>query len=468
MTKNMDATAALAKNLVSARYEDLPPEVIEHTKKQVLDILGVALGGSSKAGIRELAEIIIDLGGKPESTIFCFGKKVPAFNAAQVNASMAHALDYDDTGDGPTHQSVITVPTALAMAERQGKVSGRQFITAVALGADLMGRLGSAFRLGKRSASVAGHVGGGWHLTALYGYFAAAGIAGKLMGLDETKMLNALGIAYHQCAGNGQCVTEGALTKRMGPGFSVRGGITAALMAEKGITGAHEALEGEVGIFNLYHKGEYDPKPLTAELGKKFLGINALMKPYPCCKGTHAFAGLAEAMVQKHGIKPEDIQEITVFNDDDKYVLLNPVEQRRQPKNPVDSQFSIPWAVAAVFAKGKAGIGEFTEEAIQDEAILAVSRRVKVAVDANIGEKKGQLPAKISVTMKTGRTITETAGGDSGMERHQPFSEYERKFRDCAAYAIKPRTPKQIEKIISTIKSLEKVEDISELVKLLA
>ncbi len=463
----MDATTALAKNIVQVKYADLPADVVEHTKKQVLDILGVALGGSSKAGIKELAEIITDWGGKKESTIICFGEKVPAPNAAQVNASMAHALDYDDTGDGPTHQSVITVPTALAMAERQGNVSGKEFITTVALGADMMGRLGQAFRSGKKSTSVAGHPGAGWHLTALYGYFAAAGIAGRLLGLDEEKMLNALGIAYHQCGGNGQCVTEGALTKRMGPGFSARGGITAALMAEKGITGAHEALEGEVGLFNLYHKGEYDPRPLTADLGKRFMGINALMKPYPCCKGTHAYVDLASAMVKKHNIKPQDIKEITVFNEDDKYFLLHPVEKRSKPENPVDSQFSIIWAVAVVFARGKSGIGEFTEEAIKDETILEISSKVKVAVDKNVGEKKGLIPAKISVILKSGKAIKEQADMDAGAEKPLPFADYERKFRDCAAYAVKPRTPKQIEKIVALVKDLEKVEDISELVKLL-
>jgi 2-methylcitrate dehydratase PrpD len=464
----MDATFALAKNMVSVKYADLPTEVIEHTKKQVLDILGVALGGSSKAGIKELAEIITDWGGKPESTIFCFGKKVPTPNAAQVNASMAHALDYDDTGDGPTHQSVITVPTALAMAERQGKVSGKEFITAVALGADMMGRLGQAFRAGKKSATVGGHPGGGWHLTALYGYFAAAGIAGRILGLDAEKMTNALGIAYHQSAGNGQCVTEGALTKRLGPGFSVRGGITAALLAEKGITGAHEALEGEVGLFNLYHKGEYDPKSLTADLGKRFTGINALMKPYPCCKGTHAYVALASEMVQKHKIKPEDIKEITVFNEDDRYFLLYPVEKRSKPENPVDSQFSILWAVAAVFARGQAGIGEFTEEAIKNKTILAVSSKIKVAVDKNVGEKKGLIPAKISVVLKSGKVINEQADMGAGEEKLLPFTDYERKFRDCAVYAVKPRTPKQIEQIITLVKDLEKVKDIGELVKLLS
>jgi 2-methylcitrate dehydratase PrpD len=466
--RRMDAAYALAKNIVGVKYSGLPPDVIEHTKKQALDILGVALGGSSRLGIKELAEIITDWGGKPESSIFCFNKKVPAPNAAQVNASMAHALDYDDTGDGPTHQSVVIVPTALAMAERQGGIDGKDFITAVALGTDMMDRLGLAYRSGKKSASVAGHPGGGWHLTAIYGYFAAAGVAARLLGLDAEHTLNALGIAYHQSSGNGQCVTEGALTKRLGPGFAARGGIVAALMAEKGITGAHESLEGEVGLFNLYHHGEYDPKPLTENLGKRFMGVNALMKPYPCCKGTHAYVSLASTMLNKYRFEPEDIKEITVYNDDAGYFLLYPLEKRSQPENAVDSQFSIPWAVAAVFARGKAGIGEFTEEAIKAAAILAVSAKVKVVEDKGVGEKKGLIPAKISVTLKSGKTITEQAPIGAGEEKPLPFSEYERKFRDCASYAIKPRTSQQIEKIIALIKDLEKVEDMGELVQLLS
>jgi 2-methylcitrate dehydratase PrpD len=467
----MDAAYSLAKNIVGVKYSDLPQDVIEHTKKQVLDILGVALGGSSRPGIKELADIITDWSGKPESTIFCFGKKVPAPNAAQVNASMAHALDYDDTGNGPTHQSVVIVPTALAIAERQGKISGKNFITAVALGTDMMDRLGLAYRSGKKTASVAGHPGGGWHLTAIYGYFAVAGVAARLLGLDAEKTLNTLGIAYHQSSGNGQCVTEGALTKRMGPGFAARGGIMAALMAEKGITGAHESLEGEVGLFNLYHHGEYDPKPLTENLGKRFMGVNALMKPYPCCKGTHTYVVLASEMVKKHNIKPEDIKEITVFNEDEKMFLLYPLEKRSQPENAVDSQFSIPWAVAAVFARGKAGIGEFTEEAIEDKDILAVSAKVKVVEDKGVGEKKGLIPAKISVTLRSGKVITGQAemgaGEAAGAAKPLPFTDYERKFRDCAAYAVKPRTPQQIEKIIALVKDLEKVEDVGELIKLL-
>jgi 2-methylcitrate dehydratase PrpD len=465
----MDAAFSLARNIVGVKYEDLPLDVVEHTKKQILDILGVALGGSAKAGVKELAEIVSDWGGREESTMFCYGSKVPAPNAAQVNATMGHALDYDDTGDGPTHPSVVVVPAALAVAERQGSVSGRELITTVALGVDMMGRLGQAFRSGLKTATIAGHPGAGWHLTALYGYLAAAGVASRLLGLDEDRMVNAIGIAYHQCSGNGQCVTEGALTKRMGPGFAARGGIVAALMAEKGITGAGESLEGEVGLFNLYHKGEYDPTPLTAELGKRFTGLNALMKPYPCCKGTHAYVELALSMVKNHHIKPEDVKEITVFNEDDKYFLLYPLEKRRRPENPVDSQFSIPWAVATVFARGRVGIGDFTEESIRSADILELSSKVRVKIDKNIGEKKGLIPAKIGVTIRSGETLIEQSEiPDEGPAKPPPFADYERKFRDCAAYAVKPRTVKQIDRLVSLIKQLDKIGDVRELVELLS
>jgi 2-methylcitrate dehydratase PrpD len=464
----MDAAYSLAKNMVEVQYNDLPPDVVEHTKKQVLDILGVALGGSSQAGVKELAEIVADWGGKEESTVFCFGRKVPAPNAAQVNATMGHALDYDDTGDGPTHPSVVIVPAALAMAERQGGVNGREFIAAVALGVDMMGRLGQSFRSGLKTVPVSGHPGAGWHLTALYGYLASAGVAGKLLNLDLNKLVNAFGIAYHQCSGNGQCVTEGALTKRMGPGFAARGGIVAAMMAEKGITGAKESLEGEVGLFNLYHKGEYDPAPLTRDLGKRFAGLNALMKPYPCCKGAHSYVDVALVMANKHRIRAADIKEIAVFCQDDKYFLLHPLEKRSRPENPVDAQFSIPWAAAAVLARGRAGIGEFTEEAIKSADILNMSSKVRIEVDKNVGEKKGLIPAKIGVTTKQGKTFIEQAEIPAeGAPKPLPFSDYERKFRDCATYAVKPRFKKQIENIIALVKNLEKVKDIRELVELL-
>lgn len=467
----MDASFALAENLINVKYEDLPHEVVEGTKKQILDFLGVMLGGSSRSGIRELAGLIAEWGGKPESTVACFGHKVPAPNAAQVNSSMGHALDYDDTGEGPTHPSVVIVPTCLAVAEHKGRISGREFITSVALGTDMLCRLGAAFRMGQKGLPAGGHPGGGWHLTAIYGYIAAAGTAGRILGLNQEKLVNALGIAYHQSAGNGQSVNEGVLTKRMGPGFSSRGGIMATFLAANGITGAKNCLEGECGLYNLYHLGKYDPKPLTANLGKRFYGDTVGMKPFPCCKGSHGFAEVALALITNNEIRAEEIEEINVFCPDENSFLVHPLAKRSRPENPVDAQFSIPWVVSAIIARKRASVGDFTEEAIRSPDILAVSGKIRIRQDPSlVVGPEGMAPAKLEVRMKSGNVYLEQqAQADSlSSQAKPPFSVYERKFRDCISYAVRPFSESQINKIIDRMKDLENMGDVREMIGMLS
>jgi 2-methylcitrate dehydratase PrpD len=193
------------------------------------------------------------------------------------------------------------------------------------------------------------------------------------------------------------------------------------------------------------------------------------MKPYPCCKGTHNYVDVALDLVNKHEIKPGDVQEITVFCKDKEYFLLHPLEKRSRPENPVDSQFSIPWAVAAVFARGRAGVGEFTEEAIRSADILDISGKIRVELDADLKQAKGMDPAKIGVTTKRGQTYIEAADiPPDGAEKPLPLSAYERKFRDCAAYSVKPLSDKQIDGVIAKIGQLERVDDIREVIKLLS
>ena len=304
----MDATFLFAKNFVNTRYEDLPPQVIEVTKKQVLDLLGAAIGGFNKPGPKELRELVLEWGGKEESRIMGTALKVPAPNAAHVNATMVHALDYDDVHEAAVmHPGVIAIPTAMALAERKGSLSGKELITIVALGSDIMCRLGLSSTPGRSPIEV------GWHQTTLFGFMGAAAVAGRTLGLTEEQIVNAMGIAYHQSGGNGQSVKDGALTKRLGPGFSVKGGITSALLAQKGVTGAHNCLEGQWGLYPLYWRGDYDPKGLVADLGKVFEGERVSIKPYPCCRGLHPAIDAALALVKEHDITAENVESIALF-----------------------------------------------------------------------------------------------------------------------------------------------------------
>ena len=266
----MAAITDFVKHFTDIRYENIPGAAVESVKKEVLDSLATALGGSSKAGVGELAEMVKEWGGSQQSTVIAYGIKCPAPNAAQVNGTMIHALDYDDGHQvALVHIGCVAVSTAFAVAERMGRVSGKELITAIALGGDFMARLGLASKPGSSALSA------GWHPTTLFGYITAAAIASKVMRLEEEGMINAIGLAYHQCGGAATGVGDGALAKRMGPGFAAKAGVTAALMAERGITGERSSLEGRDGfggLYNVYIKGDYDPTSLIDGLGEKYLG----------------------------------------------------------------------------------------------------------------------------------------------------------------------------------------------------
>jgi 2-methylcitrate dehydratase PrpD len=444
-------------------FEDLPEEVVEITKKEVLDTLAVAVAGFGQPGPKELLDMVQEWGGKEEATVVGCKQKVPAPNAAQVNATLIHTRDYDDVHEQAVmHPGVATIPPVLAIAELKGGLDGKEFITAVALGVDMICRLGLGTRPGISPIQT------GWHFTALYGYPTAALTAGRALGLDEEKMVNAFGIAYHQCSGNGQCTIDGALTKRMGPGFSVRGGVTAALLAQRGVTGAKNCLEGECGLFKVYHHGEYDRQILTHDLGSFFEGINVSIKPYPCCRGVHPSIDATLAIKAKHDINPKEIKEILFATGAANYKLLcTPFEAKVRPRNPVDAQFSIPWGIATTLAKGRVTMGDYTPEAITNNDVLELTGKLKAEVDHSLDNPRGIEPARVKVTMKNGDTFTEEVQLALGTpSRPMSFDDCVKKFEDIVSFTGGWMKEKNVKKAIEFVANLEKMKDVTKLIGL--
>ncbi|MFX1555570.1 MAG: MmgE/PrpD family protein, partial [Promethearchaeota archaeon] len=276
--KAMDSVEKMVGHITGTQFSDLPEAVVDDAKRFILDSVGVAIAGSSAPGSKEVVDLTKDWGGKREATVLIYGGKVPSPLAAMVNSIMMHALDFDDTLDeSALHAHVSVLPAAVAVAESVGKVSGKDLITAVTLGVDLVCRLGLATR---RPLS--------WIRSATCGFFGAAAAAGKVMALDWEQMSNALGVAYSQISGNAQCLIDGGLVKRMQPAFAARAGVLSAFLAQSGITGARDFLEGQYGFFNLYEGGDYDPEKLLDGLGTRFEGTKLSIKPYPSCRMTHA------------------------------------------------------------------------------------------------------------------------------------------------------------------------------------
>jgi 2-methylcitrate dehydratase PrpD len=455
----MDAAYLFARNFVNTKYDNLPPEVVEATKKEILDLLGVALGGASQPGATHVCQLVREWGGKEESSIFGSSQRVPAPNAAQANATMAHALDFDDVHEAAVmHPGIASIPVAMAVAEAQGNLSGRELITATALGVDMMCRLALATTPGRSPIEL------GWHLTSLFGYMGSAATAARVMRLDEEKIVDAIGIGYHQCGGNGQCVKDGALTKRLGPGFAVKGGISAAFMAKAGVTGAKNCLEGEWGFYRQYIHGDYSPEILTADLGKTFEGVNVAIKPYPCCRGVHPAIDAGLALVMEENIRSDDIREIVLSVTESHLSLLcQPEDAKRSPRSPVDAQFSIPWGVATAIVRRGVGLDDFTESAIRNREVLEVTRKMRVEVDNSL-HKPGPEPTRVKVITRDGKAFARVVENPLGsLERPMSFDDCSRKFRDCAKNLDAGRA----EKITEHVGQLERLEDIREIIRLL-
>ncbi len=458
----MDAIDLFIDTFTHVHFEDLPEKAVQAAKQEVLDSLATALGGSTKAAVRELVELAQEWGGSPQSTVFGYDFRCPAPHAALVNGTMTHALDYDDGHQAAqVHIGCVAVPVCLATAEMKTGVNGRELITALALGQDFLARLALAARPGGSL------IESGWHPAPLFGYLGAAAMAGKLLRLEPEKLLNAIGIAYHQCSGNSQAVDDGALTKRMGPGLAARAGIVSALMAEKGITGAHNILEGKYGFFNQYHGGDYSREILVSELGTRFEGANIGDKPYPCCGFGHPHIDAVLSLKKKYRLEPGEVQRIIAYGSRSAMEISLPLEVKQMPRNPVDAQFSLPWEISVALVSGKVTPNDFTEEAIQRQDYIETARKVTPELDASYN-RHGVGPGRVTVIVKDGSQYTKEVEHCLGsVEKPMSFEDCADKLRQCAPLSVNPLSGEKIEQVIDMIGNLDGLDDVAEMVRVL-
>ena len=458
-----DLIVPLVRHVVSTRYEDLPSDVVEITKQHVLDQLATTVGGSGAPGCVELLELLREWGGREESTIPVHGFKVPAPSAARAIATMGHALDYDDCDDrNGMHGGVAPISAGLAIAERKGGVRGKEFLAAVAVGIDV------SLRLALSQTPVRPiDINDGWFNTQLYGYIGAPVTAGRILGLGEEEMIHAIGIAYQEATGTNQTVWDGALTKRMGPGFAARAGVEAPLLAQRGVTGTRHTLEGTAGLFHMF--GEYDPAVLMADLGTRFLGSEVSFKPWPSCRQNHPFDEAALALTRENGFKAEDIAEVIAYHGEAACANARPIELRRRPPNIVFAQFSIPWNIAVALVYGELRIQNFSPEGIKDPAVLEITERISCQLDDSLTRRTPIQPAVVEVLTKDGRRLSKRVEHAYGHpEKRMGWEAFGDKFRDCAAWAARPLSSDKVETVIETVKGLEQLDDVAGLLRLLS
>ncbi|UCF92499.1 MAG: MmgE/PrpD family protein [Desulfobacterales bacterium] len=460
----MDVISDLAESIVTTRYENLPRQAVKIAREFIVDTIGVGIAGSGSAGNNAIIELLHEWGGQPESTVFVHGIRLPAPEAAFANSLLIHSADYDDTDDRTaTHTNVCALPAALALAEKL-HCDGKAVITAVALGVDLTCRL-----------ALASNLFHGWHNTSTVGIFGAAAAAGKTLGLDRIQMVNALGIAYSQAAGNRQGREDGAMTKRLQPAFATRAGVVAALLAQRGVTGARNVIQGQWGLFRLYrdYRRKYEPDQWAAllrdGLGTRFEGVNLSAKPYPCVRCAHAPIDGALELAAKHDLNPEKVMEVIVgTNERVLDTAGKPFAIRTDPE--VDAKFSIPYVVAVALSKRKVTLADFKEEAIRTPALAALAAKVKVVLDPEFrGSRSVVGPVKVKVKMSDGRelaTRVELARGH--LQNPMNERDFANKFRECVMQSAIPIAEQKIERLLRLLNRLEEIADVGEVIQLTA
>ena len=442
----LSASRRLARFVLGLRLDDVPAPVVARARLLALDTLGNCLAASGEAFARAVVETAERLGGPGESTVIGSGVKVAAANAVLANATLAHGLDFDDTReDAIVHTGCVAVTAALAMAEA-AKASGREALEAAIAAVEVMCRIGLAVP----GAFHARH----FHPTALTAPFAAAAAAARLRRLSEDQLVHAFGICGSQAAGIIEYLADGTWTKRLHPGWSGHAGIVATVLAESGFTGPETVLEGEHGLYSAF-AGGHDAARLDAlldTLGRHWELAELTFKPYPCGSIAQPYMDCAMRLRARHQLRPGDIRAVTCRTAAGPLPRLwEPLASKHAPRNGYAAKFSLPYLVAVILVKGRAGLAEFEDAAVADPEVLAVTRKVTYALDSTIDYPR-QFVGDVEITRTDGQVLRERqdrprGGPDAPLSRE----ELEAKFRGNAA-ALPPAA---IERVIRLVDALD-------------
>jgi 2-methylcitrate dehydratase PrpD len=457
---NNDNTSLLAEFASGTDYERLPPNVVELAKRVLLDTIGVMLAATTlEKAVLPIIKLAKEGGGKEESTIIGFGGKVPCWMAAFANGALSHALDYSSSDNRGVAPGGATVPAALAMVERIPQTSGKQLIAAIAVGNEVLMRIGGAITRNPMDF--------GWVSPMLLGTFGAAVTAAKIAGLGPQHMMDAMGIALQQAGGTWEMAEDPTSTFRaLRNCFVNKTGVLAALMAQEGISAAKDPLGGKYGLYRQYFQGGYDPSVLTNGLGSEFRFENISFKPYPSCRDTHTSIEAALRLAKQYDIVPEQVEEIqlTIGPAGEKAFL--PREQRCQPQTSIEAKFSLPFTVATAIARRKVALVDFSASAITDPDVLSLARRVNYKVK---GGSTGLDPGIVDVRLKNGRHFhKEVVNPPGGPQSPMSLGDLVEKFRDCADYSLKPLRSSDVDAIIAYLADLEHQVNLSELIGMLS
>jgi 2-methylcitrate dehydratase PrpD len=446
----------LAERALQIRIDRVPDEAARTAQEAILDTVGVTLAGSRTDCVAAVRAAVEEMSSGP-STLFGDRARASALDAAMINGTASHALDFDDCSNTMGgHPSAPILPALWALAERQGS-SGRDLLEAYVTGFEVETKLGRAVNFH--------HYEKGWHPTSTLGTFGAAAACGRLLRLDAEHLARALAIAASMASGIK--ANFGTMTKPFHVGHCARSGLLAALLAREGLTANAGALEDPQGFFNVYNgPGTFDADRLLADFAEPLdlIEPGVAFKRHPCCASTHPALDALLKIMSENRIAAQDVAAIRSWTHPRRLRHTN----RPDPKSGLDGKFSVQYVLARAALEGAVRLDHFSDAAVHDSQVRAFMSRIEAQPHPDaVMETSEHFFAQVRVTTRDGSVFEAYVDRPLGRDRKHPLplGALETKFRDCANLVLVPAATDSIADAILDLRSVGDVRPICALMR---
>jgi len=449
----MQLAYELSRRSAALRFEDLPPQAVHWAKVGILDTVGVTVAGSVEPAARILGRVVAPTDGA--SLVFGSADRTTALDAALINGTAAHALDFDDCNNTlGGHPSAPILPALFALADER-TVDGRAFIAAYVAGFETECKLGLGVNFH--------HYNKGWHPTATLGVHGAAAAACHLLRLDARRTATALAIASSLACGIK--ANFGTMTKPLHVGHCARNGLFAALLAERDFTANAGEFEHNQGFLHVFNGPDtYDTARVLAHWGAPFDVVEPgiAIKQYPCCGSTHPALDVMLDIVRRHDLREEAVARIECWTHARRLEHTN----RPDPQSGLEAKFSLQYCLARALTDHAIRIEHFEGDAFRDPAIRAILPRVHAAAYTTTQfPADNHLGAEVKVTTLDGKIVSgkidEAMGRTSG--NPLPTDRLREKFENCIGRALSVSRAAALAEMIEQLETLTDMRAVSAL-----
>ncbi len=380
----------LAGYVVAERERALPPAVIHHAKRALIDWFAAMLPGSQVAPATLLTGALEDEIGHGRAWVYAGRVRAPLRTAALINAAAAHTIEFDDIfRDAIYHPGCPVIGAALAAAQARG-ADGAALLRAIVAAYEVSTRIGLAVQPSHYRF---------WHTTGTIGTFGAAVAVADLLRLDANGVAHALASAGTMAAALQQAFRSDAMSKPIHAGHAAEAGALAALAAGRGVTGALDVLEGKAGFGAAMSTGA-DWSRATEGLGERYNIAAMTFKNHGCCG--HSFAAIDAVLALRPDVDPAQIEHVDVGT----YRTSLDVTNRGSVATPFEGRFSTPFTVASALVHGSVRLNGFTPERLQDQQVQALMQRVSMHVDPDCDAAfPSHRAATVEITLKDGQRL---------------------------------------------------------------